>query len=125
MPIKIYEYKNCTTCKKALNFLEAHNISYIKFPIVENPPSVLELKKMLQFIKNDGGSFQKLFNTSGILYREMNIAKKIKNGMTEKEALKLLSLHGKLIKRPFLLTPQGGTVGFKLEIWTQLLLANR
>ena len=123
MPIKLYEYKNCTTCKKALKFLEAQNISFIKLPIVENPPSVLELKKMLQLIKNDGGSFQKLFNTSGILYREMSIAKKIKNGMTEKEAIELLSQNGKLIKRPFLLTPNGGAVGFKLEIWTQLLLA--
>ena len=121
MSIKVYEYKNCTTCKKALQFLETQKISYEKLPIVENPPSINELKKMLQFIKNDGGRIQKLFNTSGILYREMKIAIKIKNGMSEKEALELLSQNGKLIKRPFLLTTQGGTVGFKREIWAQLL----
>ncbi len=123
MPIKFYEYKACSTCQKALQFLEQHQIRFERIAIVDQPPSLAELKKMLEFLNADGESFKKLFNTSGVLYREMKISEKLKSGLTEKEALKLLSLNGKLIKRPFLLTPQGGTVGFKLEIWTQLLMA--
>ena len=53
------------------------------------------------------------------------MTEKIKSGMTEAEALKLLSKNGKLIKRPFLLTPSGGTVGFKLETWSQLLQVSK
>lgn len=117
MAIKIYEYKNCDTCRKALQFLDAHQADYQKIPIVENPPTLQDLKKMLTFIKAEGGSFKNLFNTSGVQYREMKISDKIKNGLSEKEALELLSENGKLIKRPFLIASDYGLVGFKKEIW--------
>ncbi len=119
--IKIYEYSGCSTCKQALKFLDGKKVSFKKIPIVEQPPSKAELKKMLEHLKAGGGSLKNLFNTSGQVYREMKIADKIKDGMTESEAVDLLSQNGKLIKRPFLLTDQCGTVGFKPEVWAKLL----
>ncbi len=121
MKIKVYEFKNCSTCVKALKFLDNKKIAYDKIAIVDQPPSMNELKKMLDYLKADGESFKKLFNTSGVQYRELNISEKIKSGMTEKEALELLAKNGKLIKRPFLLTENSGTVGFKEDQWKKLL----
>jgi arsenate reductase len=120
MSIKIYEFKNCDTCRKALQYLDQRKISYLKIAIVDQPPTLAELKKMLSYIKSAGGTFKNLFNTSGVQYRELNISDKIKSGMTENEALELLSKNGKLIKRPFLLTNDAGVVGFKKEIWEGL-----
>ncbi len=106
---------------KALKFLDAKKIAYEKIPIVDKPPTVSELKTMLEYLKADGGTFKNLFNTSGIQYRELNISEKIKNVLTEKEAVELLSKNGKLIKRPFLLTEKSGTVGFKEDQWKKIL----
>jgi arsenate reductase len=119
--IKIYEYSGCSTCKKALKFLDEKKQAYEKIPIVEQPPSLAELKLMLQHLKAAGLSLKNLFNTSGVQYRELKIADKLKAGMSEAEALKLLSQNGKLIKRPFLLTAKDGTVGFKPETWSKLI----
>lgn len=119
--IRVYEYKNCSTCQKALKFLDTHKVPYERVPIVEQPPTISELKKMLSHLKNQGGSFKNLFNTSGVQYRELKIADLLKKGLSEEEALEMLSQNGKLIKRPFLLTPKGGTVGFKPEAWAPLL----
>lgn len=113
---KIYEYANCSTCKKALKFLESKKVAFSKIPIVETPPSLSELEKMLEHL---GGDFRKLFNTSGLLYREMGLSEKVKT-MSSAQALKLLSKHGKLIKRPFLLGPKVGLVGFKEADWKRL-----
>lgn len=117
MPLKVYQYDRCSTCQKALKFLDGQKIAYQKLPIVDQPPTVAELKRMLQYLKADGGSFKNLFNTSGQQYRELGISEKVKNGMTEAEAIDLLAKNGKLIKRPFALDEQKGTVGFKLEQW--------
>jgi arsenate reductase len=119
--MKVYEYENCSTCKSALKFLDAKGVKYEKVCIVDHPPSETELKKMLGFIKAAGGTIKNLFNTSGVVYREQKIAAQLKAGMTESEALKLLSKNGKLIKRPFLLTKNSGTVGFKPEVWKELI----
>ena len=121
MPIKIYEYKNCTTCQKALKFLDAEGVSYERRPIVEQPPTRAELEQMLLHLKNGGGSFKNLFNVSGQLYRELGIAERLKGGMGEQEALDLLAKNGKLIKRPFLLADKTGVVGFKENLWRDLL----
>lgn len=121
MAIKVYEYSKCSTCQKALKFLDSKKISYQKLPIVDQPPSVAELKKMLGFLKASGGSFKNLFNASGVQYRELGISDKIKAGMTESDALELLSKNGKLIKRPFLLTADSGAVGFKEDDWKKLV----
>ena len=119
--MKLYEYQNCSTCKKAIQFLDKKKVSYERIPIVDQPPTVNELKKMLGYLTEAGGSIKNLFNTSGAQYRELKIADKLKKGMSESEALTLLSKNGKLIKRPFLLTSETGTVGFKEDVWKKLL----
>ena len=119
--IKIYEYSKCSTCRNALKFLDAKKIEYKKIPIVDQPPSITELKEMLGYLKAEGKTIKNLFNTSGEQYRALNISQKLKDGMAEADALKLLSTNGKLIKRPFLLTGKNGSVGFQKEIWNKLV----
>lgn len=121
MKIKIYEYSKCSTCVKALKFLDAQAVTYTKLNITETPPTQSELKTMLGYLQASGGSLKNLFNTSGIQYRELKIADKLKAGMSESEALKLLSQNGRLIKRPFILTSENGAVGFKAEVWKKLI----
>lgn len=118
--MKIYEYKNCSTCQKALKFLDKKGVKYERIPIVDQPPSPAELKLMLKALKERGGSFKRLFNTSGVQYRELGISEKIKAGMTESEAIALLSKNGKLVKRPFVLLAGDGVVGFKEDEWKKL-----
>lgn len=119
--LKIYSYKNCSTCQKAIKYLNAAGHKYQELPIVDTPPSLAELNQMLTYLNAQGGSFKNLFNTSGALYRELQVAEKLKAGLSETQALELLSQNGKLIKRPFLLTDCNGTVGFKEETWNQIL----
>lgn len=118
--MKVYAYKNCSSCQKALKYLDQHNLPYQLLPIVEQPPSLAELQQMLQHVE----SFRNLFNTSGTLYRELKIADRLKAGLSPKEALQLLSEHGKLIKRPFLLGDKVGAVGFKPQEWDSLFREN-
>jgi Spx/MgsR family transcriptional regulator len=110
--IKVYEYKGCGTCKKALKFLDTHHIEYKKIPIRETPPSKSELKKMLKSV----GELKKLFNTSGQDYRQLNLKDKLPL-LSEEEAITLLSQNGNLIKRPFVLDGTKGIVGFKEDPW--------
>ena len=121
MTIKVYEYSGCGTCKKALKYLDAKKKKYEKVPIVEQPPTVSELKTMLGHLKASGKTFKNLFNTSGEQYRALKIGDRIKAGMTEQEAIALLAKNGKLVKRPFLLTPKGGAAGFQAETWDELV----
>ena len=121
MAIKIYEYSGCSTCKKALKYLDARKVKYEKVGIVEQPPTVRELKAMLGYLEANGKTFKNLFNTSGERYRALKIGDRIKAGMTEEDAIALLSKNGKLIKRPFLLTPNGGATGFQAEAWDKLV----
>lgn len=114
--MKVYEYSKCSTCRKALQFLDQKKIPYKKFAIVEAPPSLSELKTMLAHLDGD---IKRLFNTSGVLYREMGLSKKMST-LSTTEALKLLSENGKLIKRPFVLTADQGVVGFNEKEWAKL-----
>jgi arsenate reductase len=118
--VKVYEYRNCSTCRKALKFLDQSKVEYEKYAIVEQPPTMTELRKMLGYLKQNGAGIKALFNTSGVQYRELKIADELKEGLTDDQALKLLADNGKLIKRPFLLTPTAGAVGFDEAIWTSL-----
>lgn len=115
--LKVYEYKNCGTCKKALKFLESKGIEYKKIAIRDTPPKKTELKKMLGHMN---GEIKRLFNTSGQDYRAMGLKDKIKD-MKQTEALDLLSQNGNLVKRPFVLADDWGTVGFKEDEWKQNL----
>ena len=121
MKIKLYEYKNCSTCQKALKFLESEKIAFDRIAIVDRPPSLVEIKQMLEHIKKNGGSLKNLLNTSGQQYRELKIAEQLKSGLSEHNLLKLLSENGKLVKRPFLLAKNLGLVGFKVDEWTRAL----
>jgi len=121
MTIRIYEYSGCSTCRKALQYLDGRKKKYEKLPIVEQPPTVAELKTMLAHFEAGGKTFKSLFNTSGEQYRALKIGDRIKAGMTEHEAIALLSKNGKLIKRPFLLTDKGGATGFKADEWDALV----
>jgi len=114
--VKFYGYGQCSTCKKAQKFLESKRIEFENIPIVERPPSPSDLKKMLGFLKGD---LRKLFNTSGQLYREMGMSQKIAT-LSESEALQLLSKHGKLVKRPFVLSDKAGLVGFQEAEWKKV-----
>ncbi|ODT59815.1 hypothetical protein ABS71_17625 [bacterium SCN 62-11] len=105
-------YKNCSSCQKALRYLEGR--TYELLPIVEQPPTVEELRRMAGYL----GGVRKLFNTSGVQYRELGIAGR---NLSDEEALELLASNGKLVKRPFLLTSDGGAVGFRPEVWDQVI----
>ena len=112
MPVRVYEYAKCSTCRQALKFLDARKTPYTAVPIVETPPTIAELKAMLAFT----GDIKRLFNTSGVVYRELGLGEKLKT-MTEADALTLLSKNGKLVKRPFVLLKDRGLVGFKEQEW--------
>lgn len=111
--LTFYHYPNCSTCKKALNWLMEHSVRVKLIDITEQPPTQSELKRALSAVD---GKVQKLFNVSGQLYREGNYKERLLT-MTEKEALTELSKHGKLIKRPLLLGKDLALVGFKSEAY--------
>lgn len=112
--LKIYVYKNCDTCRRALKFLDAHGVDYESFPIRETPPSIRELKRMLEI---HDGNLQKLFNASGQDYRKLGMKDRLPS-MSVPEVLALLSKNGNLIKRPFILGDKAGAVGFNEADWT-------
>jgi len=113
---KVYQYERCSTCRKAMKYLDAKEISYKSVPIVEQAPTKTELKTAL---KELGGDLRRLFNTSGQVYREMQLSKRIKT-LDAKEAIDLLSNNGKLVKRPFVLTDEGVLIGFKEDEWDKV-----
>jgi len=119
--MKLYTYKNCGTCRKAVKWLRENEIEFDEFPIRDTPPSERELNAMLSYL---GGSseLRRLFNTSGGDYRALDLKTKLPD-MSDEEALKLLTSNGNLIKRPFLLLDDSGTVGFAEPAWTELLLS--
>lgn len=112
--LKVYGYAGCSTCKSAWKALDAKNVDFENIPIVEKPPSIAELKRMLEAV-----GMKRLFNTSGQQYREMGLSEKLPK-MSEKQALELLSKNGKLIKRPFAISARAATTGFKPDEWKKL-----
>ncbi len=118
--LKVYEYAKCSTCVKALKFLDGRKVKYEKIPIIEKAPSQKELKDMLAAIKERGGSIRNLFNTSGVMYKELRLSEKLAT-MTETEAFKLLADNGKLVKRPFVIGENTYLVGFKEDEWKKFL----
>ena len=116
--IKVFEYQQCSTCKKAIQFLNKKGIEFERVSIVDHPPSVNELEQMLKYL---GGDIKRLFNTSGVVYREMGLSEKLGH-FSRIEALELLSKNGKLVKRPFALSSdKKGVVGFKEKEWEEFL----
>ena len=97
--MKFYHYEKCSTCRKARKWLDSKEIKYTALAIREFPPPESDMSAMLS---SHQGCLRKLFNTSGIDYRELKI-KNILNDLTAEDAFILLANNGNLIKRPFLI----------------------
>ena len=115
--LKIYTYKNCSTCRKAVAHLTRVGKPFTEVPIRETPPTVEELKRMLTAL---GGDIKALFNRSGQDYRALNLKDKLPT-MSETDTLKLLSTNGNLVRRPFAFIGRNGIVGYDKETWDTLL----
>jgi arsenate reductase len=107
MTVKVYHYSKCSTCRKALKWLDGHGVRYESVDIVTAPPKKAELARALK----SGLPLKKLFNTSGQSYREGEWGDKL-GKVTEAQALEALASDGKLIKRPFILSGDTVLVGF-------------
>jgi len=107
------EYPKCSTCKKAKAWLDAHGATYEDRHIVEDNPTAAELEA---WHKLSGLPAKRFFNTSGMLYREMELSKKLPS-MTEQEMYDLLATNGMLVKRPLLVLDDTVLVGFRESEW--------
>lgn len=111
-------YKKCGTCQKALKWLAQNEIAYEERPIIEEKPSLEELK---EWYAKSGLPLKRFFNTSGVLYKEMGLKDKLKE-MSEEEQLELLATDGKLVKRPLVVGEDFVLTGFKEAEWAEHLL---
>lgn len=111
------EYPKCSTCKKAKKWLDEHGVSYTARHIVEDNPSADELRV---WHERGGLPLKRFFNTSGMLYREMELSKKLPD-MPEDEQYALLATNGMLVKRPLLITAATVIPGFKETAWEEAL----
>ena len=109
----VYCYSKCSTCKKALKWLDDHKIEYQLIDIKEDHPDEKTLRKLH---KKSGLPLKKFFNTSGQLYREMELPK-ILPDMSENEMFQLLASDGMLVKRPLLIVGDTVLTGFKEDEW--------
>ena len=114
--MQILCYPGCTTCKKAVKWLDEKGVEYEYRDIKEKNPKKSELKK---WIKASGLPVKKFFNTSGQLYREMQLKDKLPE-MSEADMIDLLATDGLLVKRPLLITDEKVLVGFKEAEWEEV-----
>lgn len=110
-------YPKCTTCKKAQKWLEEKGIAYQLRDIKEQNPNKSELKA---WHEKSRLPLKKFFNTSGLLYKSMDLKNKLPD-MSEEEQLNLLATDGMLVKRPILISEEWVLVGFKEADWQKLL----
>ncbi|MCI5746422.1 MAG: arsenate reductase family protein [Eubacterium pyruvativorans] len=116
--MKIYCYSRCTTCRKALKWLDDHSVKYELIDIKENHPDKETLR---EYYARSGMPLKRFWNTSGIPYREMGLSRKLPE-MSEEEQLALLATNGMLVKRPLLVGDDFVLTGFKENEWTEKLL---
>ena len=109
------EYPKCSTCQRAKKWLDGHQIEYTDRHIVEDNPTYDELK---EWHEKSGLPLKKFFNTSGLLYKEMQLKDKLPT-MSEEEQLSLLATNGMLVKRPLLVKDNMVLVGFKEVEWSE------
>ena len=109
-------YPKCTTCKKARDFLDENGIAYEVRDIKTDNPSYEELK---EWHEKSGLPLKRFFNTSGMLYRSMELKDKLPD-MSEEEQLRLLASDGMLVKRPIAVSDDKVLVGFKPTEWAAL-----
>lgn len=117
MAIRWYGYAKCSTCAKAKKYLAERGIDSEMRPIRETPPTLAELKRMLGALD---GNRHKLVNTSSKDYRESGLKDRI-DDLSERALFDELRANGNLVKRPFLVTDDGATTGFKADAWDDLL----
>ena len=117
MAMKVYYYPTCNTCKKAMKWLDEKGIPYSKKHIVD---SNLTYKEVEEIYKKSKLDVQKLFNTSGLVYRELNLKDKLKE-MDLQQKLELLASNGMLLKRPLLVQESTVIVGFKKDVYEEKL----
>ena len=110
-------YPKCTTCQKAKKWLESQGIAYTERNIAEENPTYKELK---EWYKKSGLPLKRFFNTSGLLYKSMQLKDKLPE-MSEEEQIDLLASDGMLVKRPLLVTDRGVFPGFREAEWENLL----
>ena len=115
--VKVYCYSKCTTCKKALKWLDDNKIEYTQIDIKEDHPDENTLR---EYHKKSGLPLRKFFNTSGQLYRELGLSKKLPD-MSEDEMFRLLASDGMLVKRPLLITGDTVLTGFREADWREAL----
>ena len=149
--MKVFAYRKCSTCMKALKWLEIHNVEFEERAIKEENPTYEELKEWytmsglplkkffntsgIRAIKEENPTYEELkewytmsglplkkfFNTSGMIYKQMNLKDKLKE-MTEDDQLKLLATDGMLVKRPLVIGDNFVLTGFKEKEWEEKLL---
>ena len=110
-------YRKCSTCQKALKWLEEKKVEFVERPIIEENPTYEELKKWHEM---SGLPLKKFFNTSGMLYKEMNLKDKLPE-MSEEEQLKLLATNGMLVKRPLVVGDNYVLTGFREKEWEEYI----
>jgi arsenate reductase len=113
----VYQYSKCSTCRKALNFLNEAGVDFQAKDIVTSPPSKTALKKARKLA---GVPLHKLFNTSGQSYRNGGFKEKLKT-MSDEQAFAALAADGKLIKRPIVIGDGFALVGFREDEWRETL----
>ena len=111
-------YRKCSTCIKALNWLDEHGVVYEERAIKEEHPTYEELKAWYQ---KSGLPLKKFFNTSGLLYKELKLKDKLPE-MSEEEQLQLLATDGMLVKRPLVVGDDFVLTGFKEAEWNEKML---
>ena len=111
-------YPKCTTCAKAKKWLDENNVEYTERDIKLENPTADELRAWYQ---KSGLPLKKFFNTSGLLYKSMDLKNKLPN-MNEEEMLDLLATDGMLVKRPLLIGEDTVLVGFKEAEWRQICI---
>lgn len=111
------EYPKCSTCQKAKKWLDENGVEYTDRHIVENNPAYEELK---EWYERSGLPLKKFFNTSGMLYKSMQLKDKLPT-MSDDEQLKLLATDGMLVKRPLIVSDDFVLTGFREKEWTEKL----
>lgn len=111
------EYPKCSTCQKAKKWLDEHDVNYMDRHIKEENPNAEELTA---WIRRSGLPLKKFFNTSGLLYKSLNLKEKLP-GMSEEEQIALLATDGMLIKRPLIIGEDFVLVGFRETEWQEKL----
>ncbi len=116
MKVLFVQYPKCSTCQKAKKWLDENGITYEDRHIKENNPSKEELKTWHEM---SGLDIKRFFNTSGLLYKELQLKDKLPE-MTLEEKYDLLATDGMLVKRPVLVVDDTVVTGFKEAEWTKI-----